>query len=51
MGKIKIVFFIIIGFVIYKAFVAIKDFDVGVGSRVAMIEEQGGFEKRGVIGQ
>ena len=49
MGKIKIVFFIIIGFVIYKAFVAIKDFDVGVGSRVAMIEEQGGFEKEGEV--
>ena len=47
MGKIKIVFFIIIGFVIYKAFVAIKDFDIGVGSRVAMIEEQAGFEKEG----
>ena len=49
MSKIKIIFIIIIGFILYKAFVAIKDFNVGVGSRVAMIEEQAGFEKEGEV--
>ena len=49
MSKLKIIFIIIIGFILYKAFVAIKDFNVGVGSRVAMIEEQAGFEKEGEV--
>ena len=49
MGKLKIIFIIIIGFILYKAFIAIKDFNVGVGSRVAMIEEQAGFEKEGEV--
>ena len=49
MGKIKIIFFIIIAFVIYKVVIAIKDFNVGVGSRIAMIEEQAGFEKEGEV--
>ena len=49
MSKIKIIFIIIIGFILYKAFVAIKDFNVGVGSRVAMIEEEAGFEKEGEV--
>ena len=45
MSKLKIIFIIIIGFILYKAFIAIKDFNVGVGNRVAMIEEEAGFEK------
>ena len=49
MSKIKIIFIIIIGFILYKGFVAIKDFNIGVGSRVAMIEEQAGFEKEGEV--
>ena len=49
MSKIKIIFIIIIGFILYKAFIAIKDFNVGVGSRVALIEEQAGFEKEGEV--
>ena len=49
MGKLKIIFIIIIGFILYKAFIAIKDFNVGVGNRVAMIEEQAGFEKEGEV--
>ena len=49
MGKLKIIFIIIIGFILYKAFIAIKDFNVGVDSRVAMIEEQAGFEKEGEV--
>ena len=49
MGKLKIIFIIIIGFILYKAFIAIKDFNVGVGNRVAMIEEEAGFEKEGEV--
>ena len=49
MSKIKIIFIIIIGFILYKAFIAIKDFNVGVGNRVAMIEEEAGFEKDGEV--
>ena len=49
MSKIKIIFIIIIGFILYKGFIAIKDFNIGVGSRVATIEEQAGFEKEGEV--
>tara|TARA_Y100000590_G_scaffold374097_1_gene438284 strand:- start:642 stop:980 length:339 start_codon:yes stop_codon:yes gene_type:complete len=45
MGKIKIIFFIILAFVAYKGVMAFKNFEIGVGDRVAMIEEQAGFEK------
>jgi len=49
MSKLKIIFIIIIGFISYKVFIAIKDFNIGVGNRVAMIEEQAGFEKEGEV--
>ena len=39
MSKIKIIFYLILIFVVYKGFVAIKDFEVGVGDRVAEIKE------------
>ena len=45
MGKIKIIFFIIIAFVIYKGVVAFKNFEIGVSDRVAEIEELADFEK------
>ena len=46
MGKIKIIFLIIIGFIVYKGFVAIKNFEIGIDKEVAQIEEMG-FEKEG----
>ena len=49
MSKLKIIFIIIIGFILYKAFIAIKDFNVGVGNRVSIIEEEAGFEKEGEV--
>ena len=49
MGKIKIIFFIILVFVVYKGVVAFKNFEIGVGDRVAMLEEQAGFEKEGEV--
>ena len=49
MGKIKIIFFIILLFVVYKGVVAFKNFEIGVGDRVAMLEEQADFEKEGEV--
>ena len=45
MGKIKIIFFIIFAFIIYKGVVAFKNFEIGVSDRVAEIEEVAEFEK------
>ena len=49
MSKIKIVFYLILAFVVYKGFVAFKDFEIGVDNRVAEIEQQAGFEKEGEV--
>ena len=49
MSKIKIIFFIIIVFVIYKGVVAFKNFEIGVSDRVAEIEELADFEKEGEV--
>jgi len=48
-GKIKIIFFIIIVFVIYKGVVAFKNFEIGVSDKVAEIEELADFEKEGEV--
>ena len=45
MSKIKIIFFIIIAFIIYKGVVAFKNFEIGVSDRVAEIEELADYEK------
>ena len=47
MGKIKIIFFIILAFIIYKGVVAFKNFEIGVSDRVTEIEELADFEKEG----
>ena len=44
MSKIKFVFLLILGFIIYKGFVAIKNFEIGIDKEVAQIEKMG-FEK------
>ena len=49
MSKIKFVFYLILAFVVYKGFVAFKDFEIGVDNRVAEIEQQAGFEKEGEV--
>ena len=46
MSKIKIVFYLVLIFVIYKGYVAFKDFEIGVGDRVAEIEEKADFQKK-----
>ena len=50
MGKIKIIFLIIIGFIVYKGFVAIKNFEIGIDKEVAKIEEMGFQKQDEVIG-
>ena len=51
MGKIKIIFFINIAFIIYKGIIAFKNFEIGVSDRVTEIEELADYEKeREVIG-
>ena len=49
MGKIKIIFFIILAFIVYKGFVAFKNFEIGVSDRTAKIEELADFEKEGEV--
>ena len=49
MSKIKIIFFIILAFIIYKGVVAFKNFEIGVSDRVAEIEELADFEKEGEV--
>ena len=46
MGKIKLIFYVVLAFVIYKGYVAFKDFEIGVGDRVAEIEEKADFQKK-----
>ena len=49
MSKIKIVFFLVLAFIVYKGFVAIKNFEIGVGDRVTQIEELTDIEKEGEV--
>ena len=49
MGKIKIIFFIILAFIIYKGVIAFKNFEIGVSDKVAEIEELADFEKEGEV--
>ena len=46
MGKIKIIFFLIIAFIGYKGFVAFKNFEIGTSNKMAEIEEVAGIEKK-----
>ena len=49
MSKIKIIFFIIIAFIIYKGVIAFKNFEIGVSDRGAELEELADFEKEGEV--
>jgi len=48
-SKIKIIFFIIVAFVVYKGVIAFKNFEIGVSDKVAEIEELADFEKEGEV--
>ena len=49
MSKIKIVFFLTLGFVFYKGYVAFTEFEIGVSDRVAILEEAAEIEKQGEV--
>ena len=49
MGKIKLIFYVVLTFVIYKGYVAFTDFEIGVEDRVAIIEEKAEFEREGTV--
>ena len=50
MSKIKIIAFLILGFIVYKIFVAVKDFEVGLDKRIEKVEALGLGEQDNVIG-
>ena len=50
MSKIKIIAFFILGFIVYKIFVAVKNFEIGVNKQVAEIEKMGFEREDEVIG-
>ena len=45
----KIILLTILGFIIYKGFVAFTEFEIGVGDRVAILEENAEFEREGEV--
>ena len=49
MGKIKFIFLVVLGFIIYKGYVAFTEFEIGVEDRVAGIEEKADFEREGEV--
>ena len=49
MGKLKIALYLVIVFIAYKGYVAFKNFEIGVGDRLAEIEEIADFEKEGEV--
>ena len=49
MGKIKIIFAIVVIYFIYKGFTAIMDFDLAVTEKVQKIEEIAGIEKESTV--
>ena len=49
MSKIKIIFYLILGFVVYKGYEAFTEFEIGVSDRVAQLEEAADFERQGEV--
>ena len=49
MGKVKIIFYALLVFVIYKGYVAFTDFEIGVEDRIAKIDEKAEFEREGTV--
>ena len=49
MSKFKIILVLVLCFAFYKGFIALKEFEIGVGDRVAEIEEKAGVERQGEV--
>ena len=50
MSKIKIIAFLILGFIVYKVFVTVEDFEVRLDKRIEKVEALGLGEQDNVIG-
>ena len=49
MSKIKIIFFLILGFVAYKGYEAFTNFEIGVSDRITKLDEAADFERQGEV--
>ena len=49
MSKTKIIFYLIIGFVVYKGYEAFTEFEIGVSDRVALLEKSADIERQGEV--
>ena len=49
MSKIKIILAIVVLYIVYKGFIAIKDFDLAVTEKVQKIEEMADIEKESTV--
>tara|TARA_B100000941_G_scaffold231792_1_gene174218 strand:- start:362 stop:706 length:345 start_codon:yes stop_codon:yes gene_type:complete len=49
MSIIKIIFFTVLVFVVYKGYVTFTEFEISVEERAAKIEEKAGFERKGEV--
>ena len=49
MSKIKIIFFLILGFIGYKGYEAFTNFEIGVSDRVAELDKKADFERQGEV--
>jgi hypothetical protein len=50
MSKFKIIAFLVLGFIVYKVFFAVKDFEVGLDKRIKKVEALGLSQEDEVIG-
>ena len=46
MSKIKIVFILLIGYGLYKSYIAFTNFEIGVSDRIVKLEEATDFERQ-----
>ncbi len=49
MKIVKIIFYLILAYIIYKGVVAFKDFEIGIGKKVSEIEQMDDFEKESEV--
>ena len=49
MKIVKIIFYLIIAYIIYKGVVALKDFEIGIGKKVSEIEQMDDIQKESEV--
>ena len=45
MSKIKLIFYLILIYILYKGVIAVKDFELGLGKKIEEIDQMGEVEK------